>query len=193
MFKDYATEKPTLETARLTLRPMTAADVPDLAEWLARDEVYTYWGRKASPAEREPEKLFIDARPWVKRKPDLGFDWGIALRETGKVIGTLTIFGVENNRMAEVGYRLDPRHWGSGIATEALREAVRFLFEHTELDRLWATVDVRNTASWRVLEKNGFLREGAIRHGKMVSTFCDYYMYGLLREDVGRFPTTDKE
>ena len=187
MLKDYATEKPTLETPRLILRPMNAADVPDLREWLAREEVYTYWGRKASPAEREPEKLFADARPWVKRKPDLGFDWGIVLRETGKVVGTLTVFGVENNRMAEVGYRLDPRLWGHGFATEALQEALGFLFAHTELDRLWATVDVRNTASWKVLEKCGFLREGTVRHGKMVSTYCDYHLYGLLREDAG-FP-----
>ena len=184
MLKDYATEKPTLETARLILRPMTIEDAPDLKEWLGRDEVYTYWGRKATIGEKEPERLFIDPRPWVKRKPDLGFDWGIASRETGRVIGTLTIFEVENNRMAGVGYRLSPDWWGKGIATEALMEAVRFLFAETELDRLWATADVRNTASWRVLEKCGFLREGTVRRGKMVSAYCDYHLYGLLREDV---------
>ena len=184
MLKDYATQKPTLETARLILRPMTIDDAPDLKEWLARDEVYTYWGRKATVGEKEPERLFVDARPWVKRKPDLGFDWGIVLRETGKVIGTVTVFEVENNRMAGLGYRLDPRLWGRGIATEAVGEAVRFLFRQTELDRLWATVDVRNIASWRVLEKCGFLKEGTVRHGKMVSVYCDYHLYGLLREDA---------
>lgn len=184
MLKDYALDKPTLETARLILRPMTIDDAPDLKEWLSRDEVYTYWGRKATIGEKEPERLFIDARPWVKRKPDMGFDWGIVSRETGKVIGTLTIFEVENNRMAGVGYRLHPDWWGKGIATEALAEAVRFLFAQTELDRLWATVDVRNIASWRVLEKCGFLREGTVRRGKMVSAYCDYHLYGLLREEA---------
>lgn len=190
MLKDYAAQKPTLETPRLTLRPMTIEDAPDLKEWLACDEVYTYWGRKATIGEKEPERLFIDARPWVKRKPELGFDWGVVLRKTGKVIGTVTIFEVENNRMAGLGYRLDPRFWGRGIATEAVMEAIRFLFEQTELDRLWATVDVRNAASWRVLEKCGFVREGTVRRGKMVSVYCDYHLYGLLREDAGR---NDKE
>ncbi len=39
------------------------------------------------------------------------------------------------------------------------------------------------TASNRVLEKCGFLREGTIRRGKMVSAYCDYHIWGMLRED----------
>ena len=43
--------------------------MPDLKEWLGRDEIYTYWGRKASKGEKNPELMFIDPRPWIKRKP----------------------------------------------------------------------------------------------------------------------------
>lgn len=183
MLKDYELDKPTLETERLILRPMTPDDVPALREWLARDEVYTYWGRKASKNERQPELRFIDARPWVKRKPSKDFEWGIESRESGRVIGTVGVFDVENDRMASVSYRLHPDFWGRGIATEALEAAVRFVFEHTELQRLQATADVRNIASCRVLEKCGFQREGTVRQGKMVSVYCDYHIYGLLREE----------
>lgn len=183
MLSDYLTTKPTLETPRLILRPLTADDVPDLRRWLARDEIYTYWGRPASKGEREPELMFIDPRPWVKRKPDPDFKWGIVLKETNAVIGDISIFDIENARMGSVGYRLDPDLWGHGYVTEALRAAVEFIFTHTELDRLHATADVRNTASNRVLEKCGFVREGTVRHGKMVSVYCDYHIWGMLRED----------
>lgn len=44
MLKDYEINKPVLETDRLIIRPLTEADVPDLKEWLGRDEIYTYWG-----------------------------------------------------------------------------------------------------------------------------------------------------
>ena len=190
MLNDYLTAKPTLGTSRLILRPMTADDVPDLRRWLARDEIYTYWGRKASKGEREPELMFIDPRPWVKRKPDPDFKWGIVLKETNAVIGDVSIFDIENARMGSVGYRLDPDLWGHGYVTEALRAAVEFIFTHTELDRLHAAADVRNTASNRVLEKCGFVHEGTIRHGKMVSVYCDYHIWGLLREDWEQMKAT---
>lgn len=183
MLKDYLEQKPTIETARLLLRPLTADDVPDLRRWLARDEIYTYWGRPASKGEREPELLFIDARPWVKRKPSPDFKWGVVLKDANTVIGDLSIFDIENSRMGSVGYRFDPDMWGRGYASEALKAAIHFIFEHTELDRLQATADVRNIASNRVLEKCGFLREGTIRRGKMVSAYCDYHIWGMLRED----------
>lgn len=183
MLKDYEQNKPSLETERLTLRPLTAEDAPDLKEWLGLDEIYTYWGRKASKGERDPELLFIDARPWVKRKPSQDFNWGIVWKESGKVIGMLAIFDVQNQRMASVGYRLHPAYWRQGIVTEALRRAVDFVFSETELQRLEATADVRNVASLRVLEKCGFIREGTVRQGKMVSVYCDYAIFGLLRSD----------
>ncbi len=183
MLNDYLTAKPTLETPRLILRSLVPEDAASLRRWLARDEIYTYWGRKASKNEREPELMFIDPRPWVKRKPDPDFKWGIVLKETNAVIGDVSIFDIENARMGSVGYRLDPDLWGHSYVTEALRAAVEFIFTHTELDRLHATADVRNTASNRVLEKCGFVHEGTIRHGKMVSVYCDYHIWGLLRED----------
>lgn len=190
MLNDYLTAKPTLETSRLILRSLVPEDAASLRRWLARDEIYTYWGRKASKGEREPELMFIDPRPWVERKPDPDFKWGIVLKETNAVIGDVSIFDIENARMGSVGYRLDPDLWGHGYVTEALRAAVEFVFTHTELDRLHATADVRNTASNRVLEKCGFVHEGTIRHGKMVSVYCDYHIWGLLREDWEQMKAT---
>ena len=46
-----------------------------------------------------------------------------------------------------------------------------------------SSADMRNTGSNRVLEKCGFLREGTVRQGKMVSVYCDYHIYGLLKSD----------
>lgn len=174
---------PVLETSRLLLRPPVHSDAPDLAEWLGLDEVYTYWGRKATGGEKNPASLFIDARPHVKRKPNPDCNWMLVLRDTGKVIGQMEVFNVENGRMADVGYRIHPACWGQGITTEALQRVVRYVFEETTLQRLNASADVRNAASNRVLEKCGFLREGTVRQGKMVSTYCDYHIYGLLKSD----------
>ena len=60
------------------------------------------------------------------------------------------------------------------VRLQSRKAAVDFCFKSTELKRIRPDVGVRNEASIRVLEKCGFLREGLIRQGKMVSTWCDY-------------------
>ena len=88
---------PELETERLILRKLSAGDAEDLRGWLGLDEVYAYWGRPASRAEKEPDLLFVDPRPHVRRKPSHDFTWGIELKSAHKVVGILEIFNVENN------------------------------------------------------------------------------------------------
>ena len=175
---------PTLETERLILRKLKPEDADDLRKWLGREEVYTYWGRKASKGEKNPELLFDDPRPGVKRKPSPDFLWGIETKSTREVIGLMEVFDVENDRYGKVGYRVAPELWNTGICTEALKRVVRFIFSETAMDRLEGTADVRNIGSNRVLEKCGFRLEGTVRHGKMVSSYCDYNIWGLIRDDI---------
>ena len=175
---------PRLETNRLVLRELTADDAEDLRKWLGKDEIYTYWGRAATKGEKNPELLFIDVRPNVRRKPSHDFIWGIELKETHEIIGQIEVFDVENDRFGMVGYRIAPLLWNVGICTEEMRRVVAFIFTETTIDRLQGNVDVRNTGSNNVLKKCGFTLEGTIRHGKMVSQYCDYNIWGMIRDDV---------
>ena len=59
----------------------------------------------------------------------------------------------------------------------------KFCSENTELKRLWTEVDTQNIASQKMLKKCGYTREGLIRQGKMVNTWCDYYIYGIISSD----------
>ena len=178
---DYINEKPTIRTDRLIIRPMTEEDVPALKEWMSDKSIYTYWGKGPSKAELNPELLFEK-----EEKPTKSFHRGVALKDDDKVVGDLWFYLIEKDRMASVAIRLSKGVHGCGYGTEALRAITRFCFEHTELRRLWTEVDVRNVASCRILEKCGYTKEGHIRQGKMVSTWCDYYIYGILSTDMER-------
>ncbi len=59
----------------------------------------------------------------------------------------------------EIGWRLDRRAWGRGLATEAAREVVRFAFEELRLDGLVSTTSVRNRRSRAVMERLGMTRD----------------------------------
>ncbi|MBQ3460686.1 MAG: GNAT family N-acetyltransferase [Solobacterium sp.] len=176
--KDYIYEKPTIVTERLVIRPMTVSDVGALREWMPDPSIYEYWGKGPGKNEKDPALLF------VRTKPAKSFHLGIAEKSTDKVIGDIWVYLIEQDRMAKVAFRLAKTVHGRGYGTESLSAMTAFCFEHTELKRLWTEVDVRNIASWRVLEKCGYRREGLIRQSRMVNTWCDYYIYGILNTDT---------
>ncbi len=177
--KDYIENKPVIETDRLILRPLVSSDTDALKEWMPDRSNYTYWGKSPGRAEQNPELLFEK-----EAKPAKSFHLGIADKSSNKVIGDIWVYLIEQNRMAQVAVRLARTVHGKGYGTESLSAMTRFCFERTELKRLWTKVDVRNTASCRILEKCGYTREGLIRQGKMVNTWCDYYIYGILDTDI---------
>ena len=180
---DYIIDKPTIETKRLILRPMSPSDVDALRQWMPDERIYTYWGKGPGKSEKDPQLMFEK-----KKKPVKSFHLGIAAKEDNRIIGDLWVYQIENNRMASVAIRLAVPCQKKGYGTESLTAITDFCFEHTELKRLWAEVDIRNTASVKMLEKCGFQREGLIRQGKMVSTWCDYYIYAKLKEDRQNLP-----
>ena len=100
---DYISSKPMIDTKRLQLRPMCASDVPALKEWLHDPSIYTYWGKGPSKAEKNPELLFEKAE-----KPTKSFHLGIEEKASGKVIGDLYVYLIENDRMASVAIRISP-------------------------------------------------------------------------------------
>jgi RimJ/RimL family protein N-acetyltransferase len=85
-------------------------------------------------------------------------------------------------RSATMGYCLDEAAWSQGFATEAAGALLQWAFDTLDLNRVQAETDTRNTASSRVLEKLGFIREGTLREDCIVQgEVSDTWVYGLLR------------
>jgi len=63
-------------------------------------------------------------------------------------------------KSAETGYWIGEPYWGNNIATKAIALIIKFGFDELELMRIYAGVFEYNLASMKVLEKNGFQKEG---------------------------------
>lgn len=175
--------EPRIDTERLVIRLVTEADLPALLEINADDQVtrflpYPSW------------KDMDDARAWFDRAAARhaageARQFVIVLRDTGRVIGSCLLFHFEESSgRAEVGYLLARPHWGAGYMVEAMTAFVAFAFEQVGLRRLEAEIDPRNTASARLLERLGFVREGLLRQRWNVKDeITDSGLYGLLRAD----------
>lgn len=159
---DWGHELPRLSGPRVQLRMLRADDAPFLLRVFGDPEVMRYWSSGPIPDLAAARALFEEIVDLFVRR-EL-FQWGIAERATDEVIGTCTLWKLDHeNRRAEIGFAVARDRWGQGLASEALSVLFAFCFDVLGLHRLEADVDPRNLPSLRVLEKQGFVREGYLR------------------------------
>lgn len=173
---------PTLESPRLRLRPYRQDDARAVYALYSDPVVTRYWSFPAW-TRREQASDYLAAR--MALETPAVYAWAMAEREGDRLIGTTTLFSLSGpHKRAEIGYSLLPARQGQGLATEALRTVLGHAFGPLGLERIEADVDPRNEASWRLLEKLGFRREGLLRNRWRVDgEVCDSFLYGLLREE----------
>jgi ribosomal-protein-alanine N-acetyltransferase len=116
---------------------------------------------------------------------DREYTFGVTLPSgelAGRVRLSVVVRGPWQN--ANLGYYVDRDQNGRGICTEAVGLVVGFAFEHLGLHRVQAAVMPRNAASIRVLEKNGFRREGlAPRYLRINGEWEDHLIFARTAED----------
>lgn len=146
---------PTLETERLILKKISRNYLDDVYEYRSDPAVskYLLWNPEKN---KDVTLCYIEYIEELYQKGKF-FDFGIFLKSNGKLIGTVgfTTINLHKNT-ASVGYVLNSKYWGQGIAKEALDKLIDFGFSSLEFDALYAKFMEENTASKRVLEKCGF-------------------------------------
>ncbi|MGN0617537.1 MAG: GNAT family N-acetyltransferase [Ruminiclostridium sp.] len=129
-----------------------------------------------------------DGRDYISAmlSADENSTFAFAIIYEGKVIGSIGAFRQSNihRRTAELGYYIGADYWGKGIMTEAVKQLCSYIFENTDIIRIFAEPFAYNKGSCRVLEKAGFLFEGvmrsnAVKNGRVI----DMRLYGLVKED----------
>ena len=174
---------PELDTPRLRLRKLTMRDAQDIFDY-SRDpqvEKHVLWDAHRSVGESRAYLRYM-LRKYRMGEPA---SWGIELKSTGRIIGTIGYMWIQSeNAAAEVGYSLSRAYWGQGIMTEALREVIRYGFLGLRLNRIEAQHETGNPASGAVMRKCGMAKEGTLRQRLFnKGKYVDVDMYSILRGD----------
>ncbi|WP_370630085.1 GNAT family N-acetyltransferase [Fictibacillus sp. 18YEL24] len=181
--KDIFSNLPTLETERLLLRKLTVEDAQDMFQYGSDAEVSRYVTWEAHRT-LEDTKEFIQ---FVLKKYEKGelAPWGIVLKETNELIGTIDFVSWQiNHKTAEIGYVIAQKYWGQGITTEAGKEILRYGFQNMHLERIQARCFVENGGSERVMKKLGMSYEGTLRKAMFAKgEHQDLNVYSILKEE----------
>ncbi len=147
-----------LETERLILRELRETDIEPFFEMDSDPAVHKYLGNNPiKTLEHALENINHIRRQYV----DLGIGrWAVIEKSSGNFIGWsgLKLITQEWNRhinFHDVGYRLIPKYWGKGYATESCKAALEFGFNTMKLSEIIGTANQENKASRAVLEKCG--------------------------------------
>ena len=174
----------TLDTPRLHLRPLAAADADALFRMHADPQVMRYWSTPPWAGIEQAEAMIEADRETLPAGRHLRL--ALTLRSGGDaLVGTVSLFSFhEASRRAEIGYVLARELWGGGLMHEALTALVSHAFGPLNLNRLEADIDPRNTASAKSLARLGFVQEGFLRERWIVGEeVSDTALFGLLSRE----------
>lgn len=175
-----------IETERLILRDFVKEDWRRVLEYQSDPLYLRYY--EWTKEDRTPEAVqeFVG---WFmahqEQEPRFKFQLAVTLKSNGLLIGNCGIrMDKANDLEADIGYELDPKHWGQGYATEAAHAMVDFGFHRFGVHRVWSWCVADNTGSTHVLEKLGMRQEGRLREKEYYKDrWWDTLMYAILADE----------
>lgn len=191
IFKKKGDQVIRIESERLHLRTFVESDAKNLAELMQRNKYFwaTYeplYDAEYYTEEAQYRKILEGMH---LQRSNREYSFGIFTKDEKELIGHISLYAIKRlpYSSAFIGYSIDERHTGQGIATEAVKEVVQFAFNVVNLHRIEAYVSPKNIASIKVLEKANFKREGLLKELLYINgSWEDHYIYALLRNDFFR-------
>src|SRR5687767_12537717 len=106
----FFTDPPRIETERLVLRPLEMTDADDIYEYAQLPEATKYLIRDTHQSIDDSREFLQKALDWRTNAASAG--WGLTLRDTGKLIGTIGLHNYEAaHKCVEMGYVIHPLYW----------------------------------------------------------------------------------
>jgi aminoglycoside 6'-N-acetyltransferase len=169
---------PTLHGERVVLRPLVAADADPLADAIAHPEIARWWG---PPRDREHHRAGL--------LDDIARNAAFAIEVDGALAGWMGVNEEDepDYRHASLDIFLVPDKHGAGLGPEALRVALRWLFEECGHHRVTIDPAAANERAIRVYEGVGFRPIGVMRRYERApdGEWRDGLLMDLLADELG--------
>lgn len=181
LYKRGRTDMKSIVTERLIIRRFKASDWQDIYEYLSDEEVIRYEPYEAMTKEQ------------VKRETEKRVDhesfYAVCLKETEKMIGNIYL-DKDDFDTYELGYVFNRNYQKRGFAFEGAKAVLDYAFNELNAWRVTAMCNPENTASWKLLERLSFRREGHLvaniyfrkdEHDEPI--WQDTYEYAVLKSE----------
>ncbi|MDB4292713.1 GNAT family N-acetyltransferase [Maribacter sp.] len=172
---------PSLETERLVLNQIKPDDIPNIVAYAGNKKI-------TDNTRTMPHPYFAeDAIAWM-HMANQGFRNGdnyiFALRnkENNLLMGGIGLTLDQEHNRAEIGYWIGEPFWNMGYTSEAVKVLLKFGFDQLQLNKIIAAYISTNSASGKIMIKNGMIKEGEFKnHDIKNGEYVTLIHYGLLK------------
>lgn len=165
------------------IRKWRPSDAAELAKVLSDKEILdNLRDGLPYPYTEQDGAAFISAMLAADERETFAF----AVTVQDKAVGSIGVFrqGNVHRRTAELRYYIAKEYRGKGMMTEAVRQICTYVFDNSDILRIYAEPFSYNAASCRVLEKAGFQYEGTLRCNAVKNgRILDMKMYARLKDE----------
>jgi [ribosomal protein S5]-alanine N-acetyltransferase len=171
-----------MRTARLEMRDFRPDDSDAVFAYASDPEVtrHMFYEPRDEAETREYLRRMLAIQA---EQPRRAWEVAIIRRADGRLIGACDLT-LEGDAEGDLGYILARQVWGQGFATEAAAALVREGFTTLGLRRIFATCEIGNLGSMRVLEKAGLRHARILQRCKEAKgRWWDMHLYELRREE----------
>jgi RimJ/RimL family protein N-acetyltransferase len=166
----------------IILRPWSSDDSRELAR-IADNKNISDNLRDLFPNPYSPD----DAVKWLNMiLPDNDPPKYFAIEYNNKLVGSIGIVTKADiyRKNVEIGYFLDQKYWGQGIATRAIKAVTSYAFSEFDIVRVFAEPFADNAGSIKALRKAGFRHEATLKNCVIKNGIVkDSCIYSLLLEE----------
>lgn len=161
-----------INTERLVLRKLEESDFHSFSLLVADLEVMRF--SLKGPLSPEEAKEYFERRV-LSHYQTHGFGLlAVFLKETQDFIGFvgLIVQNIDETEEVELAYRLFPKYWGQGFATEAATAVCEYAFQTLKIKRLISLIDPKNHKSLQVANRLGLhFWKHSVFHGFPVQVY----------------------
>lgn len=172
---------PVLETKRLVLRNLRDSDKQDMYDIRSNPETMQYIPRPLAKTVNDAAEVIKMITGFTSRNERI--NWAITEKGADKLIGVIGYVNLkQENFRGEVGYVLNDKYMGKGIAYEALNAVLGYGFNTINLHSIEAIIRPENSASIKLIEKAGFIKEAYFKDYIFHNgCFYDELVYSIIR------------
>lgn len=174
---------PVLQSERISLKEYQLKDAKELFEIRSNQEFIKYLGTYPMKSVEDAEAMISGNLESFKTHG--GINWKICLKGSDQLIGYIGFWRImQGHFRAEIGFGIHPDYQNKGYMKEACHLILDYGFKHLNIHSVLADVDKLNVPSIKLLESQGFQKEGFLRESYYFDgEFIDSVYYGLLESD----------